>query len=69
MFAYKFVLGPAYAYNFDSHRPYQFHNSGPKRCVIISACTPPTFCRQRSLPQVKIGQFGDQLAMMRGKSR
>lgn len=37
------TLGPGDAYIFDSRRPHRFHNTGSERCVIVSACTPPTF--------------------------
>lgn len=30
-------------YIFDSRKPHRFRNTGDERCVIISACTPPTF--------------------------
>ncbi len=30
-------------YMFDSRLPHRFRNAGPEDCVIISACTPPTF--------------------------
>ncbi|MBO9453585.1 cupin domain-containing protein [Paracoccus sp. R12_1] len=36
-------LGPGDAYIFDSRRPHRFRNTGDTRCVIVSACTPPTF--------------------------
>ncbi|MDP5306947.1 cupin domain-containing protein [Paracoccus spongiarum] len=36
-------LGPGDAYIFDSRRPHRFRNPGPARCLIVSACTPPTF--------------------------
>ncbi|MBU3029104.1 cupin domain-containing protein [Paracoccus marinaquae] len=36
-------LGPGDAYIFDSRRPHRFRNPGPSRCIIVSACTPPTF--------------------------
>lgn len=32
-------------YIFDSRKPHRFNNTGKKRCVIISACTPPGFDR------------------------
>ena len=37
------VLGPGDAYIFDSTIPHRFRNRGAKECVIISACTPPSF--------------------------
>ncbi len=36
-------LGPGDAYIFDSSLPHRFHNTGSVECVIISACTPPSF--------------------------
>ena len=30
-------------YLFNSRTPHRFHNPGPEDCVIVSACTPPTF--------------------------
>ena len=37
------VLNPGEGYLFDSRLPHRFRNIGEKPCVIISACTPPTF--------------------------
>lgn len=37
------ILGPGDAYYFDSRNPHRFRQVGPSRCVIVSACTPPTF--------------------------
>ncbi|MDU8925854.1 cupin domain-containing protein [Alisedimentitalea sp. MJ-SS2] len=37
------VLGPGDAYYFDSRTPHRFRQVGPEKCVVISACTPPTF--------------------------
>ncbi|WP_424984655.1 cupin domain-containing protein [Microbulbifer sp. S227A] len=37
------VLNPWDGYLFDSRLPHRFRNIGEKDCVIISACTPPTF--------------------------
>ncbi|MGY9047591.1 MAG: cupin domain-containing protein [Rhodobacterales bacterium] len=37
------VLGPGDAYLFESNKPHRFHNNFTKRCVIVSACTPPSF--------------------------
>ena len=31
------------AYLFNSRQPHRFQNPGPEDCVIVSACTPPTF--------------------------
>ncbi|WP_093993398.1 cupin domain-containing protein [Flavimaricola marinus] len=31
------------SYLFDSRLPHRFRNVGKTRCVIVSACTPPTF--------------------------
>lgn len=31
------------AYYFDSHLPHRFRNTGTIDCVIVSACTPPSF--------------------------
>jgi transcriptional regulator with XRE-family HTH domain len=31
------------AYQFESTKPHRFRNVGDSRCVVISACTPPTF--------------------------
>jgi transcriptional regulator with XRE-family HTH domain len=36
-------LGPGDAYIFDSKIPHRFRNVGEEECVIISACTPPSF--------------------------
>lgn len=30
-------------YIFDSRKPHRFRNKGKQRCVIVSACTPPSF--------------------------
>lgn len=30
-------------YLFNSRTPHRFHNPGPDDCVMVSACTPPTF--------------------------
>lgn len=35
------VLGPGDAYYFESMTPHRFRNTGKRRAVIISACTPP----------------------------
>lgn len=37
------VLGPGDAYAFSSRRPHRFRNTGKEVCILISACTPPTF--------------------------
>lgn len=37
------ILGPGDAYYFDSRNPHRFRQVGPEKCVVISACTPPTF--------------------------
>lgn len=37
------VLGPGDAYYFDSRNPHRFRQVGPEKCIIVSACTPPTF--------------------------
>lgn len=37
------VLNPGDGYLFDSRLPHRFHNIGTSPCVIVSACTPPSF--------------------------
>ena len=37
------VLNPGDGYIFDSRLPHRFRNIGESACVIVSACTPPTF--------------------------
>ncbi|GMG83537.1 cupin domain-containing protein [Paralimibaculum aggregatum] len=37
------VLNPGDGYLFDSRIPHRFRNIGAGDCVIVSACTPPTF--------------------------
>lgn len=37
------VLEPGDAYAFNSRRPHRFRNTGKEVCILISACTPPTF--------------------------
>ena len=37
------VLNPGEGYLFESRLPHRFRNIGDKQCVIVSACTPPTF--------------------------
>ena len=39
----KQVLAAGDAYIFDSRVPHRFRNNGNETCVIVSACTPPTF--------------------------
>jgi transcriptional regulator with XRE-family HTH domain len=39
----KKVLGPGDAYLFKSARPHRFRALRNQRCVVVSACTPPTF--------------------------
>ena len=39
----KKVLGPGDAYLFESRKPHRFKALAHKRCVLVSACTPPTF--------------------------
>lgn len=41
--AQRKILGPGDAYYFDSRQPHRFRQVGPEKCVIVSACTPPTF--------------------------
>lgn len=36
-------LVPGDAYYFDSRLPHRFHNPGTIDCVVVSACTPPSF--------------------------
>jgi transcriptional regulator with XRE-family HTH domain len=36
-------LGPGDGYMFDSRLPHRFRNPGTEHCVIVSACTPPSF--------------------------
>lgn len=36
-------LNPGDGYIFDSELPHRFRNTGNKPCVVVSACTPPTF--------------------------
>lgn len=31
------------AYLFNSRQPHRFRNPGPESCIVVSACTPPTF--------------------------
>lgn len=37
------VLNAGDGYIFDSRLPHRFRNIGKENCVIVSACTPPTF--------------------------
>lgn len=37
------VLNPGDGYMFDSRLPHRFRNIGDTNCVVISACTPPSF--------------------------
>ncbi len=37
------ILGPGEAYYFDSRQPHRFRNIGDVACVVVSACTPPSF--------------------------
>lgn len=37
------VLNPGDGYLFDSRLPHRFRNVGDRECVIVSACTPPSF--------------------------
>ena len=37
------VLNPGDGYLFDSRLPHRYRNIGAARCVVVSACTPPSF--------------------------
>jgi transcriptional regulator with XRE-family HTH domain len=37
------VLNPGDGYLFDSRLPHRFRNVSTSRCIIVSACTPPSF--------------------------
>lgn len=37
------VLAAGEGYLFDSDLPHRFRNIGTENCIIVSACTPPTF--------------------------
>lgn len=37
------VLCPGDGYLFDSRLPHRFRNIGTETCVVVSACTPPSF--------------------------
>lgn len=39
----KEIVEAGGAYIFDSRIPHRFRNTGDEECVIVSACTPPTF--------------------------
>ncbi|WP_416369942.1 cupin domain-containing protein [Tritonibacter mobilis] len=41
--AQRKILGPGDAYYFDSRASHRFRQVGPEKCVLVSACTPPTF--------------------------
>jgi transcriptional regulator with XRE-family HTH domain len=41
--AQRKILGPGDAYYFDSRLPHRFKQVGPEKCILVSACTPPTF--------------------------
>lgn len=41
--ALRKILGPGDAYYFDSRLPHRFKQVGPEKCILVSACTPPTF--------------------------
>lgn len=36
-------LGPGDAYLFNSQLPHRFRNAGSEDCVLVTACTPPSF--------------------------
>ncbi len=36
-------LGPGDAYLFNSRTPHRFRNAGKEDCVLVTACTPPSF--------------------------
>lgn len=36
-------LGPGDAYLFNSRTPHRFRNPGKEDCVLVTACTPPSF--------------------------
>jgi transcriptional regulator with XRE-family HTH domain len=38
----KRTLGPGDAYQFPSHLPHRFRNTGTVECRLITACTPPS---------------------------
>lgn len=37
------TLSPGDAYRFNSRLPHRFRNTGSEDCVVVSACTPPSF--------------------------
>ena len=37
------VLTSGDAYRFNSRLPHRFRNTGNEECVVVSACTPPSF--------------------------
>ena len=37
------LLGPGDAYIFDSRIPHRFRNPGKDVCILVSACSPPSF--------------------------
>ncbi len=37
------VLATGDAYRFNSRLPHRFRNSGKEQCIVVSACTPPSF--------------------------
>jgi len=37
------MLGPGDAYLFNSRIPHRFRNTGKEPCVLVTACTPPSF--------------------------
>ncbi len=39
----KQTLSPGDAYRFSSQLPHRFRNTGSEVCVVVSACTPPSF--------------------------
>ncbi|TMV91859.1 cupin domain-containing protein [Thioclava sp. BHET1] len=41
--SHRKILGAGDAYYFDSRAPHRFRQVGAETCVIVSACTPPTF--------------------------
>jgi mannose-6-phosphate isomerase-like protein (cupin superfamily) len=37
------VLATGDAYRFNSRLPHRFRNTGNEECIVVSACTPPSF--------------------------
>jgi mannose-6-phosphate isomerase-like protein (cupin superfamily) len=37
------VLSAGDAYLFNSRLPHRFRNTGNEECLVVSACTPPSF--------------------------